>query len=139
MDLDDFAKGAVAALLTDQVDAKTGLANRVGAVVAVLALLGAIFLDGFLRGFSIFVLLVALAFLAFVFLSKRFAKVLINRLAPPADLADARLHFEAAVEEAEIPTGPVGFLKLIWRLRKGIGPEVERLGAVVSRLKDNLG
>jgi hypothetical protein len=30
VDLDDFAKGAVAALLSDQVEDKTGLAYKVG-------------------------------------------------------------------------------------------------------------
>ena len=138
MDFDDFAKGAVASLLTDQVDAKTGLANKVGWVVAGLALLGAVMADGWLRWLAVLVVVFALFALLFVFITKRLAKGLINRLAPPADLSNARQHFDTAIAEADIPTDPVGFLRLVWRLRKGVGPEIERLGTVVTRLKGEL-
>ena len=138
MELDDFAKGAVASLLSDVVGDKTGLAYRVGWVGTALALLGSIFLDGWWRALAIVVLLLFLAALVFVFITKRLATAVINRIAPPVDLANARQHFDTAIAEADLPTGPVGFLKLVWRLRKGIGPEVERLGAVVTRLKSEL-
>jgi hypothetical protein len=29
-------------------------------------------------------------------------------------------------------------LRLMWRLRQGVGPEIERLGAVVARLQGQL-
>lgn len=138
MDLDDFAKGAVASLLSDQVGAKTALAYKIGWVGSGLALAGAIFLDGWLRWLAVLVLLVGLAALAFVFITKRLATALINRIAPPVDLANARQHFDTAIAEADLPTGPVGFLRMIWRMRKGVGPEIDRLGAVVTRLKGEL-
>ena len=138
MDLDDFAKGAVASLLSDQVGAKTGLAYKVGWVGSGLALAGVVFLDGWLRWLAVLVLLVGLAALAFVFITKRLATTLINRIAPPVDLANARQHFDTAIAEADLPTGPVGFLRMIWRMRKGVGPEIDRLGAVVTRLKGEL-
>ncbi len=138
MELDDFAKGAVASLLADQVDDKTGLAYKVAGLVSALALLGVIFIDGWLRWLLVFLLLIGLAALMFVYLTKRLAMGLINRIAPPVDLANSREHFQAAIDEADIPTSPAGFLRMIWRLRKGIGPEVERLGEVVTRLKSQL-
>ncbi len=138
MELDDFAKGAVASLLTDQVNDKTGLAYKVAGAVVVLALLGVLFIDGWLRWLPLIVLIAGLAMLAFVFVTKRLAMAVIYRIARPADLATSREHFQTAIEEADIPTGPTGFLRLIWRLRKGVGPEVERLGAVVTRLKSEL-
>ena len=138
MDLDDFAKGAVASLLTEQVDAKTGFAAKVSAAVLVLALVVAIAADGFFRWLAIFLLVAAVATLLFIFITKRLATGIINRLAPPADLGNAREAFASALAEAELPTGPIGFLSLIWRLRKGVGPEVERLGAVVAKLRSQL-
>lgn len=42
--------------------------------------------------------------------------------------------FSTAVEEADLPTGPASLLRLIWRLRKGVGPEIERLVGVVDDL-----
>jgi len=139
MELDDFARGVVASLLTDQVKDKTGLAYKVAGVVAVLALLGVIFVDGWLRWLLVLVLLVGLALLVFVFVTKRLALGIVNRIGPPADLTNARQYFDSAIAEADLPTGPAGFLRLIWRLRKGVGPEVERLGDVVTKLKGQLG
>jgi hypothetical protein len=138
MELDEFAKGAVGSLLTDLVRAKTGLAYKVAVVIAALAFVGALIADGWLRWIAVLLLLVGLAFLVFVFVTKRIAMALINRMAPPADLANVRQHFDAAIEQADIPTGPVGFLRLMWRLRQGVGPEIERLGAVVARLQGQL-
>lgn len=138
MDLDDFAKGAVASLLTDQVEAKTGLATKITLAVAFAALVIAVLAGGFFRWLAVFVLVIAVALFLFVFVSKRLATGIINRLAPPMDLANSRQHFDTAIAEADIPTGPVAFLRLIWRLRKGVGPELERLGAVVIRLRSDL-
>jgi hypothetical protein len=139
MDVDDFVSGVVAALLTDQVDEKTGLAFKVGWVAAAVALLATILTGGWLRAFALIGLLLTLAFLVFVFVSKRIARAVIGRLAPPADISNARANFETAVAEADIPTGPTSLLRLVWRLRKGIGPEVERLAAVVNRMRADLG
>lgn len=138
MEIDGFVKGVVAALLTDQVDGKAGLAAKVGWIGAALAALGVVFGDGWLRGLAVLVLLVCLAFLVFVYVSRRFAKAIINRFAPPVEMSQVRANFDAAVAEADLPTGPVSLLRLVWRLRKGVGPEVDRLLGVVSRLRDDL-
>lgn len=138
MDLDDFARGAVASLLADQVDAKTGFVSKVGLGIVLAAAVVAVATAGVVRWLAVFVLLVGLALVLFVFVSKRLAMGIINRLAPPVDLANARQGFDAAIAEADLPTGPVAFLRLMWRLRKGVGPEVERLGAVVTRLRTDL-
>lgn len=139
MDLDDFAKGAVASLLTDQVDAKAGFASKVALVVVAVSVVVAVLADGWIRWLVIFVLLLGLALLVFVFITKRLAVGIINRLAPPVDLANARQTFGTAIAEADVPTGPIGLLRLVWRLRKGVGPEIERLGEVVTRLRSELG
>ncbi len=135
MGIDDYVKGVVAALLTDQVDDKTGLAAKVGWVVfAVFAVL-AVLADGWWRAPAVLFALMALLFLAFVSVTKGLAKGIINRFAPPADLGDVGQRFSVAVQEADLPTGPAAFMRLIWRLRKGVGPEVERLAAVVAELQ----
>ena len=138
MDVDDFAKGVVAALLTDQVDDKTGLATKAGLVVLVVAGLVVVLADSWLRWLAVVVLLLTLGFLLLVFLSKRLAKAVINRFASPVDMAGARERFETAVAEADIPTGPTSLLRLVWRLRRGVGPEIDRLTAVVQKLRTDL-
>jgi hypothetical protein len=138
MDVDDIAKGVVAALLTDQVDDKTGLATKVGLVVLVVSGIGLFVMDGWLRWLAVVVVLLALAFVLFVFISKRLAKAMINRFASPADIGDVRANFDTAIAEAGIPTGPTSFLRMLWRLRKGVGPEIDRLTSVVNRLRREL-
>jgi hypothetical protein len=138
MEVDDIAKGVVSALLTDQIDDKTGLATKVGVVLLVVSIIAAIAFDGWLRWLAVVVVLLVLAFLLFVFLSKRLAKAVVNRFAPPADIGDVRANFQTAIAEADVPTGPASFLRMVWRLRKGVGPEIERLTTVVNRLREGL-
>ena len=114
MQIDDIAKGVVAALLTDQVEGKTILAYRIVGAAGVFGLVGAVLLDGFWRALAVLVLLVALLGLAFIFGTRRLALGLIGRIAPPAELAGARGHFDAAIAEADLPAGPAGFLRLVW-------------------------
>lgn len=138
MELDDFARGAAASLLIDQVDVRTGFVTKVSLSVVVAAVGVVVFADGLIRWPAGFLALVALGVVAFVYLARRLALRIINRLAPPVGLAGSRQVFDTALAEADIPTGPVGFMRLIWRLRRGVGPEVARLGAVASRLKSDL-
>lgn len=117
---------------------KTGLAYKVAGGFAALGLVGMMMLDGIWSGLSFALLMIALGALAFVFLSKRLALRLVARIAPPSELAEIGEHLDVAVAEADLPTGPMAFIRLVWRLRKGIGPEVERLGEVVARLEERL-
>ena len=139
MQITEVAKGVVAALLTDLVKSKTSLASQVLGAIAVLGVLGVVLLSGFWRALAVVVLVLCLGGLVFVFLSRRMALGMVARIAPPTELSGVRGHFDAALAEADLPTGPAGFLRLIWRLRKGVGPEVERLGEVVARLQQELG
>ena len=138
MDIEEFGRGAVAALLTDQVNDKVGLAYKADWVVVFVTAVLTVVTDSWLRWLALFFCLLALGFLLFVDITKRFAKATISRIAPPVDIAPARTQFDVAVAEADLPTGPVRFLRLMWRLRKGFGPEVDRLIAVVSRLRSEL-
>ena len=138
MEVDDFVKGVAAALLNDLLDDKTGLAYKVSGVVAVIGFIAAVVADGWLRWLAVLVVILTLVVILFVFVTKRLAKGVINRFAPPVDIGNARTQFETAVAEADIPTGPASFMRLVWRLRKGVGPEVERLTGVVNQLRSGI-
>jgi len=135
MDIEEFGRGVAAALLTDQVSDKAGFAYKVGVVAVALTAVSTVVTDSWLRWLALLFCLFALGFVLFVFITKRFATATISRIAPPVDIASARTQFDVAVAEADIPTGPVGFLRLMWRLRRGVGPEVDRLIAVVNQLR----
>ncbi len=136
MDIDDIGRGVVAGVLVGQVDDKTGLAFRMGLIAAAGSLAIAVLVDNWLRWLAVLVFLLALGFLLAVFISKRLAKATISRIAPPAKIDAAQ--FATAYEEADLPTGPMALLRLIWRLRKGVGPEIDRLAIVVNGLRSDL-
>lgn len=43
-----------------------------------------------------------------------------------------------AIDDADLPTGPVAAARFAWRLRRGHEPEVERLKGVVAGLRARL-
>ena len=46
---------------------------------------------------------------------------------------------ERAVEELDLPTGPVSVLRLLWRLRRGVDEEIERVREIGAELTARLG
>jgi hypothetical protein len=138
VDVKDLARGLVAGLLMETVEARGRLAARVATAVAVLAVIGAVVADGGLR-----ILLVALAALALVVaavtvLLRRLVVAAIRRIGQPRRLDAHRAAIDRAIDQAELPTGPWTALKAAWRLRKGVGPEVDRLHGIVDRLTNEL-
>ena len=138
MDIDDFGRGVAAALLTDQVNAKTGLAFKVSTLILLGAIILTVVTDSWLRWPILLVAFVVAAFIAVVWASKRFAVATISRIAPPMDITSARSRFDVALAEADLPTGPVPFLRMLWRLRKGVASEFDRLVEIVKHLSTGL-
>lgn len=138
MGIDGFARGVIASLLTDQVDRKTDLVFKIALAALAAAVAVAVMADGVFRWLAVAGALLFLALLLVVLATRRLAKGIINRFAPPIDIATSRQSFDSAVVAADLPTGPVALLRLVWRLRKGVGPEITRLAAVIDRLRSDL-
>jgi hypothetical protein len=103
-------------------------------VVAALGLIGAVAADGALRVLSVLVLLLGLAVAIVAWVARRSALWAIRRFAEPADVAEHRAAFDAAIERAALPTGPIAIVRFLFRLRRGAGAEVARLHDVVRDL-----
>lgn len=138
VDVKDLARGLVAGLLMETVEARGRLAARVAVIVAVLAVVGAVVADGGLRIVLVILGLIALAVAAISVLLRRLVVAAIRRIGQPRRLDAHRAAIDRAIEQAELPTGPVSALKTAWRLRKGVGPEVDRLHGIVDRLTTEL-
>lgn len=69
--VDDYVKGVAVALLTDQVDEKTGYVAKFGGIVFAVCVLVVILADGWWQCPAGFVAVLSLMFLAFVWVTKR--------------------------------------------------------------------
>ena len=134
----DVAQGLIAGWMADQVDDRGKGAQRTGLIVAVVGLALAILVSGWWRGVGLFALFLGLAFFAAVWLARKAALYAITRFAAPRSLADSQDEIRGAIEEMDLPTSPLAIVRFLGRLRKGPGPEVDRVKSVVSRLENDL-
>lgn len=135
---DDVAKGIVASMLENQVKAKGSIARWIGIAVLALGLLFAIFLGGFFRGLGITMVLVGLIVILAVALIRALALGTIRKFAMPHSIAEKREEIDIATEKADLPTGPLSVIRFLYRLRKGVGTEVERLDKIIDDLRDEM-
>ena len=135
---DDVAKGLVAGMLEQQVENKGSVARWIGIAVLVLGLLGAVFFGGFIRGLGITMVLVGLIIILTIALVRALALGTIRKFATPQSIAEKREEIALATEKADLPTGPVAVIRFLYRLRKGVGPEVARLDKIMDDLRDEL-
>ena len=138
VELDELAKGLVAGVVTERIRSTTRLA-LIGLVTVVVAtLMVAIVLDGWLAGLFAVVAVAALLLAAAVWLLRRLAVAAIRRVAEPEDLRDHRGAVTAAIDKADLPTGPLSAMRFGWRLRKGATAEAQRMASIVSSLRSRL-
>lgn len=135
---DDIAKGIVASMLENQVKAKGSVARWTGIAILVIGLLFAVFLGGFFRGLGITMVLVGLIVILTVALIRALALGTIRKFAMPHSIAEKREEIDFATEKADLPTGPLSVIRFLYRLRKGVGTEVERLDKIIDDLRDEM-
>lgn len=135
---DDVARGIVAGMLEQQVKNKGSFARWLGIAVLVLGLLSAVLFGGFLRGLGITMVLVGLIIILIVALIRALALGTIGKFATPQSIAEKRDEIAIATDKADLPTGPIAVIRFLYRLRKGVGPEVARLDKIMDDLRDEL-
>ena len=138
MDLDDLARGIAAGVLTEQVRAKSRVALIGLAVAGVLGVFGAVVLAGVARLLLVLVAIAAVAAIGATWALRTGAVAAIRTIGEPQDLADHRHTISAAIDEADLPTGPVSAMRFAWRLRRGGGAETDRLRTILTKVKAEL-
>lgn len=135
---DDLAKGLVAGMLERQVQARGSVPRWVGIGLIVLGVLAAVVFGGFVRGLGVTLALVGVIIVLIVALARALALGTIRKFATPQSIAEKREEIDRAMERADLPTGPVSVIRFLYRLRKGVGSEVERLDVIIDDLRDEL-
>ena len=135
---DDVGRGLVAGMLEKQVKDRGSMVRWVGIAAIVVGVLTAIVWGGFPRGLGITVALFGLIIVLLVGLLRAMAIGAIHKFATPTSLAEKRDVIDHAMEQADLPTGPISIVRFLVRLRKGVGSEVSRLDTVLDDLRDEL-
>lgn len=135
---DDLARGIVAGMLEKQVKDRGSFARWFGIAILVVGFLLALLFGGFGRGLGITMVLVGLIIILIVGLVRALALGTIRKFATPHSIAEKRDEIDSAMEKADLPTGPVSVIRFLYRLRKGVGPEVARLDTIMEDLRDEL-
>ncbi len=138
MDVDVLARGLVAGWLADQVDDRGTLPQRVALASAGLLLIVAVVFDGGWRWLFVALCLLALGVFAAIWVVRWLALAGIRRFAEPKSLAGRRADIDEAIDAADLPTGPLAIARFLFRLRRGVGTEVDRIRAIVSELMTSL-
>lgn len=128
----------MAGYVTDVVGDRTRPLIRTGVVVAVIAVVLAVVTSGWWTAFWAVIAVVAGGSAGLVWLLGVVARRLISRLGPP--LTGHRQAVAQALDEADLPTGPLSLLRLGRRVQKaGADDELRRLWSIVDDLRADLG
>lgn len=133
-----LGRGLVAGMLERQVRERGSFVRWIGVGIMVVGLIAAVGWGGFVRGLGITLVLVGLIVVLLVMLVRTMALAAINKFATPTSLAEKREVIDRAMGRADLPTGPISIVRFLVRLRKGVGPEVARLDAVLDDLRADL-
>lgn len=137
-DVDDLVVGLVAGSLIDQIRARSRTLLIAATVIGAIAIVGIAALPTFGRVVCALALLVAIAAAVFTFLARKAIIALLDQGVDRGELASHREALDRAVEELDVPSGPISMARLAWRLRRGTGDEVERIKGIAQRLQREL-
>ena len=137
-DVDDLVVGLVAGSVIDQVRGKARAILTALALVGVLAIVGLVAAPTWGKVLCALILVVAAVGALFTLAARRAVVALLDRGIDRTDLASHREAIDRAVDELELPSGPISMARLAWRLRRGTGDELDRIKTIAARLQDEL-
>lgn len=134
----DLMKSLVVGFVLDLIRDRTRIVILAGTFVAVVSVVLVVVLDGPVRWLAVLTVFVGIAMVVVTWGARGLATAILSRVAPPELAEDQRDRVTAAIEEAGIPTGPLSGARFAWRLRRGVGTEVDRVREVARRLQADL-
>lgn len=134
----DLGRSLLATVLIRLVRERTQPALIGIGVIALVAVVAAVVLDGWPAVLVAVVAIVALLATVVGLVVRRMVTYGIGRLAPPADLNANQEAFDHAVDELKLPLGPISTPRFAFRLRRGVDAEIDRMAAVLVELRDQL-
>ena len=136
MDAVELGRSLFAGVLARKISSTRQPLVIAGAAASVVTLLLVLLLDGGWRWLAVAGFVLAVAATVTIWLVGTFALLLVRRVvsADQRDLSGAGDAVDQAVDELDLPTGPVSALRLLWRLRRGVGEEVDRVRDIGEEL-----
>jgi hypothetical protein len=131
---DAVARGIVSAVLTNQIEQRGIVVQRVLAGGSIASMLAWLLIDGWTRWLVTPVAVLCIAGFFLLFVARRMLLAATARIAPPGDLRHLGGAADVALAEADLPSSPLAAARMVWRLRRGVGPELARLRAVLDAL-----
>ena len=141
MDPIEIGRAILAGIVVRRVADTRRIVVLAAAVVAVLGLIVVVLAGGWWRALGVIVLLAGVAVVVGAWLLGVVATRLVRRFVSPdtRDLPDVRAAVDEAIEDLDVPTGPVSALRMAWRLRRGVDDEVRRVVGVGEELARRFG
>ncbi len=136
MDAVELGRSLFAGVLARKISSTRQPLVIAGAATSVVTLLLVLILDGGWRWLAVAGFVLAGLATVTIWLVGTFALLLVRRVvsADQRDLSGAGDAVDQAVDELDLPTGPVSALRLLWRLRRGVGEEVDRVRDIGEEL-----
>ena len=131
----DLVKSLVVGFVLDLIRDRSRIIILAGAFVAVVSVVLVVVLDGPVRWLAVLTVLLGIGLIVITWGARRLATAILSRFAPPELAEEQRARVTAAIDEAGIPTGPLSGVRFAWRLRRGVGAEVDRIREVAERLQ----
>ncbi len=127
-----------AGFMLDQIDSRSAFPLYVGGSISLLGLILMIIAGGWVRGLGLVLVLIGIIVMLAVWLVRAAARTAIHKFAQPQAIVQKREQVNAALVDANLPTGPVSAIRYITRFRKGLRPEIARLRTIFTDLQTEL-
>ena len=138
MDVQAIARGIVSGMLADQIERRGKTLALVLAAISIVGLIAAVALSGWFRFFGVVAMLFFAGATVALLIARWGAVKMVHRIAEPQDLQEHRATIAAAIDDADLPTGPIAAIRFAWRMRGGVGDEVDRLRVIAERVSEHL-
>ena len=136
MDAVELGRSLFAGVLARKISSTRQPLVIASGAASVVTLVLVLILDGGWRWLAVAAFVLAALATMTIWLVGTFALLLVRRVvsADQRDLSGAGDAVDQAVDELDLPTGPVSALRLLWRLRRGVGEEVDRVRDIGEEL-----
>lgn len=134
MNIDELARGLASAFVIDHTSGVRSRIVRAGLAIVVVGVIAVVVGPLWLQIIAGVALVITFGIAGVGYVACTATISAVRRFAAPQDLARHRAAMAAAIDQADLPTGPISTARLAWRLRRGTSAELDRLRGVAREL-----
>ena len=136
IDFDPLARAVVVRWLIDRATGWTSTPVRLVLATIALGAVASFMTSGWVRMIGLVIVTLGLLAGLLLLVIRRGLLALVGRMAAQQNFGAHQAQADDILDEADLPTTPFAVARFVLRLRKGVGPEVVRLRAVIEALDD---